>query len=55
MSEWPGSNTFRLGDQHNVLIRDNRVDEFDKFTPGERERIGSIRPGANMPARFPNP
>ena len=39
VSEWPRSGTFRLGDQHNVLIRDNRVDEFEKFTPGHRERL----------------
>jgi hypothetical protein len=39
VSEWPRSGTFRLGDQHNVLIRDNRVDEFDDFTPGNRERL----------------
>jgi hypothetical protein len=39
VSEWPQSGTFRLGDQHNVLIRDNRVDEFDAFTSSNRERL----------------
>ena len=39
VSEWPRSGTFRLGDQHNVLIRDNRVDEFDAFKPGDRDRL----------------
>ena len=39
VNDWPRSGTFRLGDQRNVLIRDNRVDEFDDFTLGHRERL----------------
>ena len=46
MSEWPRSGTFRLGDQHNVLIRDNRVNEFDTYSPGDRDRMVQLSWGA---------
>jgi glycosyltransferase involved in cell wall biosynthesis len=39
VDRWPESGTFRLGDQSNVMISDNRVREFDAHNESERERL----------------
>ena len=36
IAQWPHSNTFRQGDQSNLLITDNRTEEFACGTPDER-------------------
>jgi hypothetical protein len=46
VDRWAESGTFRLGDQKNVLIRDNRVEEFALAAPGERERLALMAWGA---------
>lgn len=37
--DWAKSNTFRLGNQENVLIWDNRVEEFNNYGTDDRERV----------------
>lgn len=39
VKDWPNSNTFRLGDQSNVLVSDNRVREFNEFSPEIRQHF----------------
>ena len=39
VEQWPLSDTFRLGDQSNVLIADNRVREFEAFDENEKNRL----------------
>ncbi|WP_187294371.1 glycosyltransferase [Methylobacterium sp. B1] len=39
---WPESGTFRLGDQANVMISDNRVREFMEADDGEREILATF-------------
>jgi hypothetical protein len=39
---WPESDTFRLGDQANVMISDNRVREFEVADEGEREILATF-------------
>ena len=34
---WPTSGTFRLGNQENLLISDNRTRQFSSTSPGEKE------------------
>ena len=34
--DWPGSRTFRLGDQANILVTDNQVRNFKNYSPEER-------------------
>ena len=36
LNEWPQSYTFRLGDQRNILVSDNHVRNFKKYSPEER-------------------
>ncbi len=48
---WPGSNTFRLNAQNNLLIRDNVTEAYARSSPPDRSRIaastwGGFRDGA---------
>jgi hypothetical protein len=36
IAEWFRSGTFRLGNQENLIIRDNQTRVFDAMTPGAR-------------------
>lgn len=40
--QWPESGTFRLGDQANVMISDNRVREFKEADDGEKEILATF-------------
>jgi hypothetical protein len=39
IAEWPASRTFRSDDQENLLIADNRTEDFDAASPRRRRRL----------------
>ena len=39
VEEWPGSHTYRAGEQKNLLVADNRTDDWQRATPELRRRL----------------
>src|SRR5205807_10527908 len=40
--EWPASATFRSGEQENLLVADNRTDEWASASPRERRELARM-------------
>jgi hypothetical protein len=40
--DWPASNTFRSGDQENLLVGDKRTAEFVRADPERRRRLSEV-------------
>jgi hypothetical protein len=41
-SDWPGSRTFRSGDQERLLVADNRTRQYEDAGPAERRRLAAM-------------
>ncbi|MCP3477065.1 hypothetical protein NLM33_43695 [Bradyrhizobium sp. CCGUVB1N3] len=51
MEEWGDSGTFRLGDQHNLLVKDNQTRAFQNMTAAERRAFTSMTWGDDRSPR----
>jgi hypothetical protein len=47
--EWPTSRTFRSGEQENLLIGDNRTEEYRLANPAERSTLNELAWGRSPP------
>lgn len=47
--DWPRSATFRCRGQVNLLVADNRTDDYDRADPAERRRLGRMAWGRRWP------
>jgi len=57
VADWPGSRTFRLGDQANLLVHDNHTRAFEAMSPGARVAHAWMTWGDYLdavPADFPD-
>jgi hypothetical protein len=49
VDQWPTSGTFRLGDQHNLLVQDNQTRSFETFSSTERRVFAEMTWGKDLP------
>jgi hypothetical protein len=47
VAEWPNSGTFRSGEQENLLVADNRTDQYAQADAAERLWLATMAWGAN--------
>jgi len=50
VEEWPGSHTYRAGEQKNLLVADNRTDDWQRATPEMRRRLSRHAWGETDPS-----
>jgi hypothetical protein len=43
---WPESHTFRSGDQHNLLVGDNRTRDYQHADPAMRRALAAMAWGS---------
>jgi hypothetical protein len=48
---WPRSATFRAGDQANLLVADNRTDDWERATPERRAELTRMAWGEGVDPR----
>jgi hypothetical protein len=48
IDQWPESGTFRLGNQHNLLVQDNQTRAFETLTGAEKRVFAEITWGKDL-------